>query len=103
MWAEVSQGSSTWPPGTLVLRVLKSYHIPRAGGGLLDTFPGLPLPRHKASFLPLVPLLPKGPWGTGLGVEGGLMGRDIPMLSLAMLGWGHKGKTWQLRTTDSSS
>lgn len=72
-------------------------------GWPLDAFPGLPLPRHKASFLLLVPWLPRGAWGAGLGVEGGLMGRDIPMLSTTMLGWGHKGKSWQLRTADSSS
>lgn len=94
----MSQGSSAWPPGTLVPGVSKSHHIPGAGGGPLDAFPGLPLPRHKASFLPLVPWLPRGAWGAGLGVEGGLMQRDIPLLSPTMLGWGHKGKSWQLRT-----
>ena len=52
-----------------------------AWGWPLDAFPGLPLPRHKASFLLLVPRLPRGAWGAGLGVEGGQMGRDIHMLS----------------------
>lgn len=95
----MSQASSAQPQGTLVLGVgggvSKSHRIPGAGGGLLDAFPGLPFPRHKASFLPLVPRLPRGAWGAGLGVEGGLMGRDILMLSPTMLGWGHKGKSWQ--------
>lgn len=45
----------------------------------MDAFPGLPLPRHKASFLPLVSQLPRGAWGTGIGVEGGLMGSNIPI------------------------
>lgn len=72
-------------------------------GSPLDAFPGLPLPRHKASFLPLIPWLPRGARGAGLGVEGGLMGCDVPMLSPTMLGHGHKGRSRQLRTTDYSS
>lgn len=47
----------------------------------MDAFPGLPLLRHKASFLPSVPQLPRGAQGAWLGVEGGPMGCDIPMLS----------------------
>lgn len=47
----------------------------------MDAFPGLPLLRHKASFLSSVPQLPRGARGAWLGVEGGLMGCNIPMLS----------------------
>lgn len=59
----------------------KPHHIPGVGGGPLDAFPGLPLLRHKASFLPSVPQLPRGARGAWLGVEGGLTGCNIPMLS----------------------
>lgn len=44
----------------------------------MDAFPGFPLPRHKASFLTLIPRLPRGAWGAGLGVERGLMGMTSP-------------------------
>ena len=70
----------------------------------MDAVPGLPLPRLKASFLPLVPRLPRGAWGAGL--EGGVMGATSPcrlQQGPARLGWGHKGRSWQPRTTDSSS
>lgn len=79
------------PAGTLVPGVSKSRHILGPGGGPLDAVPGLPLPRHKASFLPLVPRLPRGAWGAGL--EGGDR-HDIPTLSPARPseeGLGHKG------------
>lgn len=89
--------------GTLVLGVSQSRHIPGAGGGPLDAFLGFPLPRHKASFLPVVPRLPRGAWGARLGAGGGLMGCDILGLSPMMLGQGHRGRSWQTTTTDSSS
>lgn len=53
-WAPVFGGWGVWC-------------IPGAGGGPLDAFPVLPLPRHKASFLSLVPWLPRDSWGAGLG------------------------------------
>ena len=90
------------PAVTLVPGVSKSRHILGPGGGPLDAVPGLPLPRHKASFLPLVPRLPRGAWGAGL--EGGDR-HDIPMLSPARPskeGLGHKGRPWQPRTTVSA-
>lgn len=85
------QGGSVQPLGTLAVGGPKSHHIPGVGGGPLDAFPGQPLLRHKASFLPSVPQLPRGAWGAWLGVKGGLIGRDIPMPFPRWLGQGHGG------------
>lgn len=85
------QGGSAQPLGTLAVGGPKSHHIPGVEGGPLDAFPGHPLLRHKASFLPSVPQLPRGAWGAWLGVKGGLIGRDIPMPSPRWLGQGHGG------------
>lgn len=62
-----------WPrsaPGHPSCRGLRVSPHSWGWGGPLDAFPGHPLLRHKASFLPPVPQLPRGAWGAWLEVEG---------------------------------
>lgn len=59
----------------------------------MDAFPGLPLLRHKASFLSSVPQLPRGARGAWLGVEGRADGVQHPHAVSKMLGQGHEGRS----------